>query len=76
MIWVDSVKRNGLRLQTLLDVKGERLLAVLLAEVVKSIKCRGANNFGTRGFVKNNDFLMTDFIFSEYIYINYRLDFW
>ena len=35
-----------------------------LRAVVQSIKCRGANNCGTRGF-ENNYFLMRDFIFSE-----------
>ena len=71
MIWGDSVKRNGLRFlslysTTLLDVTGEdSVLFYWQREVVQSIKCRGANNCCTHGFVKNNYFLMRDFIFSE-----------
>ena len=67
MIWRDSVKQNGLRFLSLysttrLDVTGEDSVLFYLAkgEVVQSIKCRGANNCGTRGFVKNNNFLMRD----------------
>ena len=37
----------------------------LQREVVQSIKCRGANNCGIHGFVKNACFFMKDFIFSE-----------
>ena len=49
MIWRDSVKRNG--------------HSPYVQPIKKSIKCRGANNCGTCGFV--NNFLMRDFIFSE-----------
>ena len=39
-------------------------------KVAQSIKFRDANNFGIHGFVKNNDFLMRNFIFSEKNYVN------
>ena len=49
----------------LLDVTGEdSVLVYWQRKLVKSIKYRGATNCGTCDFVKNNDFLMKDFIFS------------
>ena len=62
MIWKDSVKNNGLRFFsryciTLFDVTGEdSVLFYWQREVVQSIKCRGANSCGTRGFVKKEFF--------------------
>ena len=54
-----------------LDVTGEDSVPFYWQrEVVQSIKCRSANNCSTHVFVKNNYFLMRDFSFSEYIYVN------
>ena len=48
-----------------LSVMGEDCAVLLTAqrEVVQSIKCRGANNCGTCGFITNNYFLMRFYFF-------------
>ena len=48
--------------------------AVILAtKVVQSIKCRGANNCGTHGFI-NNYYLLQICFPMEQMYINRTLD--